>query len=180
MADEIKTPETSTDNQQTQAAEQPKQQEIDYKAEYEKLLAEQKKLKDATDKACSQAADFKRKLSEKMSEQERAEAERAEKEAATLAELEKYRTESRINGYKTKLLECGYDLKTAESMAGALPEGINDDFFANQKAFLDGQKKTIEAELLNKQPGLSNGKGLTQSDVDDADVKAFRAAFGLK
>jgi len=181
MADETKvvdTEEVKTTEPETKQEE--KKAEVDYKAEYEKLLKEQQRLKEATDKACSQASEFKKALREKQTEAERAEAERAEREAATMAELEKYRTESRINGYKTKLMECGYDLKTAESMASALPEGITDDFFANQKAFLDGQKKTIEAELLNKQPGLSNGKGLTQSDVDDADVKAFRAAFGLK
>lgn len=180
MADEIKTTETTTENQQTQAAEQPKQQEIDYKAEYEKLLAEQKKLKDATDKACSQAADFKRKLSEKMSEQEKAEAERAEKEAAQLEELKKLRAESRINGYKSKLIASGYDLATAEAMAAELPEGISDDFFAKQKAFIEGQKKTVEAELLNKQPGLSKGAPLTQADAEKMEDKKLREWFGLK
>ena len=180
MADEIKTTETTTENQQTQAAEQPKQPEIDYKAEYEKLLAEQKKLKDATDKACSQAADFKRKLSEKMSEQEKAEAERAEKEAAQLEELKKLRAESRINGYKSKLIASGYDLATAEAMAAELPEGISDDFLAKQKAFIEGQKKTVEADLLNKQPGLSKGAPLTQADAEKLEDKKLREWFGLK
>lgn len=184
MADEIntneqnKTPETTQPD--TATKQDDKKAEVDYKAEYEKLLKEQQKLKEATDKACSQANEFKKALREKQTEAERAEAERAEKEAATLAELEKYRTESRINGYKTKLMGCGYDLETATAMAAQLPEGVSDDFFAGQKAFLESQKKSIEAELLNKQPGLSNGKGLAKSDVDDADMKAFRAAFGLK
>ena len=103
-----------------------------------------------------------------------------QKEAATLAELEKYRTESRINSYKTRLMESGYDLDTATTMAAELPEGISDDFFAKQKAFIESQKKTIEAELLNKQPGLSKGAALKQTDIDEAEMQKFRAAFGLK
>lgn len=184
MADEIKTTETTQENQQTQATEQPKDQakqtEVDYKAEYEKLLLEQKKLKDATDKASSQAAEFKRKLNEKLSEQEKAEAERAEKEAAQLEELNKLRAESRMNGYKTKLIASGYDLATAEAMAAELPEGISDDFFAKQKAFIESQKKTIEAELLNKQPGLSTGSPLNGADAEKMEMEKLRGYFGLK
>lgn len=181
MAEETKTTETTVTNPETTAEKtQEKTPDVDYKAEYEKLLKEQQKLKDATDKACSQANEFKKALREKQTEAERIEAERAEKEAATMAELEKYRTESRINSYKTKLMDSGYDLETASSMAANLPEGITDDFFAKQKAFLESQKKSIEAELLNKQPGLSSGKGLTQKDADAAEMQAFRAAFGLK
>lgn len=179
MADETKTVDT-TESIESKAAETTgKTPEIDYKAEYEKLLADQKKLKDATDKACSEAANWKKALREKQTEQERAEAERAEKEAATLAELEKYRTESRINGYKSRLLECGYDLDTATTMAANLPEGVGHDFFAKQKAFMETQKKTIEAELLNKQPKLSTGSGLTKDELDKADMDKMRAAFGL-
>ena len=182
MADENKTPDTNeagkTPEPVTQQEE--KKAEVDYKAEYEKLLKEQQKLKDATDKACSEAASWKKQLRDRQTEAERAEAERAEKEAATLAELEKYRTESRINGYKTKLIECGYDLTTADSMAGALPEGISDDFFAKQKAFIESQKKTIEAELLNKQPGLSKGNAFTGAEAEKIEDATLRGYFGLK
>jgi len=160
-------------------SEQGAQQEIDYKAEYEKLLAEQKKLKDATDKACNEAANFKKALREKQTEQERLEAERAEREAAKDAELEKYRTESRVNAYKSKLLECGYDLDTASTMAAELPEGVSEDFFAKQKSFYETQRKSIEAELLNKQPKLTSGSGFTGADADKAEMNALRMNFGL-
>lgn len=171
MADENKAPETTT-TETTQTTP-------DYKAEYEKLLAEQKKQKDAVDKACAEAANYKRQLREKQTEQERIDAERAEKEAATQAELEKYRTESRVNSYKSKLLECGYDLDTATAMAAGLPDGITDDFFAKQKAFMETKKKTIEAELLNKQPKLTSGGGITGADVEKIEENALRASFGL-
>lgn len=178
MAEENKNPETNqqTNPEQGSGSSQP---EIDYKKEYERLLAEQKRYKAATDKACSEANKYKDQLREKLSEQERIEQERAEREAARDAELEKYRTESRINGYKSKLLECGYDLETASAMAAELPEGIKEDFFAKQKAFNESQKKTIEAELLNKQPKLTSGGGFTGADADKIADNALRECFGL-
>jgi len=175
MADEIKNTEVAVETQETAATP-----EVDYKAEYEKLLAEQKKLKDATDKACNEAANFKKQLREKQTEQERLDAEKAEKDAEIQAELEKYRAESRINGYKTKLLECGYDLDTASAMAAELPEGISDDFFAKQKAFNETREKNIEAELLKKQPGLSKGASLSVADAEKAEMDKLRGYFGLK
>lgn len=150
--------------------------ETDYKAEYEKLLAEQKRLKDATDKACSQANEFKKQLREKQTEQERAEAERAERDAALQAELEKYRTESRVNSYRAKLIESGYDAQTAQNMAEKLPSGIDDGFFAAQKAFLEGTRKTIEAEMLKKQPEITPGGTPSITDYDSmSDEEYYRA-----
>lgn len=182
MAEEIKNENTTTDtgNATEPTPEVNQTPEVDYKAEYERLLLEQKKLKDATNKACSEAANFKKALREKQTEAERAEAERAEREAATLEELKKLRAESRINSYKTRLMECGYDPDTASTMAADLPEGISDDFFARQKAFIESQKKTIEAELLNKQPGLSNGKPLNGKDIENMEMDKLRGYFGLK
>jgi len=177
MAEENKTTGATQVTEDTQ----PTTPEVDYKAEYEKMLNEQKKWKDATDKACAEAANFKKQLREKQTEQERMEAERAEREAAKDAELEKYRTESRINSYKSKLLECGYDLATATTMASQLPDGIGDDFFANQKAFIESQKKTIEAELLNKQPTLSTGQTPSVTDYDNmTDEEYYRAIRSKK
>lgn len=174
MADENITVTTQTNG--TAPETQPTTPTVDYKAEYEKMLAENAKLKQATDKACGEAADFKRQLREKQTEQERAEAERAEREAAVQAELEKYRTESRINNYRSKLIESGYDAETASEMAQNLPSGVGDDFFAKQKAFLESQKKTIEADLLNKQPGITSGGTPSIADYDSmSDEEYYRA-----
>lgn len=181
MADENKTIDTQTTG--TAPETQPeagKTPEVDYRAEYEKLLAEQKRTKEAMDKACTEAANFKKALREKQSETERAEAERAEREAAIEAELEKYRTESRINSYKSKLIESGYDAETAASMAEKLPSGIGDDFFATQKAFLESQKKTIEAEMINKQPGLSSGSTPSIADFDSMTDEEYYKAIRKK
>lgn len=182
MADEIKNTNTTDVSSVIEpTTEVNKAPEIDYKAEYERLLVEQKKLKDATDKACSEAANFKKALREKQTEAERAEAERAEREAVTQAELEKLRAESRINNYTQKLIASGYDPTTAASMAEQLPAGISDDFFAKQKAFLESQKKTVEADLLNKQPGLTSGATPSIADYDSmTDEEYYRAIRNKK
>lgn len=176
MAEENINPTQAPENQSAQTPP-----EVDYKAEYEKLLADQKRLKDATDKACNEAANFKKQLREKQTEEERAAAERAEHDAAIQAELEKYRTESRVNSYTSKLIASGYDAETAKTMAEKLPSGIGDEFFATQKAFLEGQRKTIEAELLNKQPGITPGGTPSVTDYDSmSDEEYYRAIRGKK
>ena len=173
--------ENINNSAQTPEVQPTQAPEVDYKAEYEKMLAENSKLKAATDKACNEAANFKKQLRERQTEQERADAERAEREAAVQAELEKYRTESRINSYRSKLVESGYDAETAQSMAEKLPSGIGDDFFAAQKAFLEGKKKTIEAELLNKQPGITTGGTPSIVDYDSmSDEEYYRAIRNKK
>ena len=180
MADENINNPTQTPDTQQASQDAGKTPEVDYKAEYEKLLNEQRRTKEAMDKACAEAANFKKALREKQTEQERAEAERAEREAARDAELEKLRTESRINSYTSKLIESGYDAATAATMAEKLPAGIGDDFFANQKAFLESQKKTIEAEMLSKQPGLSTGSTPSIADYDSMSDEEYYKAIRSK
>ena len=61
-------------------------------------------------------------------------------------------------------------------MAEKLPSGIDDAFFATQKAVMESQKKSIEAELLNKQPGLSSGEAPSITDYDNmSDAEYYRA-----
>lgn len=163
-----------TENKETQG-----KPEIDYEAEYKKMKAECAKLKSATDKACSQAADMKRQLREKQSEAERLEADRQEAEAAMKAELEAFRQREKISTYKSKLMESGYDSDSAQKMAEGLPDGISDEFFTAQKTFLEARAKAIESELLGKQPGLSSGKTPSSADIADLEYQKMRKYAGL-
>lgn len=133
-------------------------EQIDYAAEIERLKNENAKLKQATTNASADASSWKKKFRETQSEAERAEADRAEELASMRAELEGFRTAARVSGYTSKLMDCGYDAATATAMAQNLPEGISDEFFAGQKAFLNAQKQNVVTELMNKQPGLSSGE----------------------
>ena len=72
-------------------------------------------------------------------------------------------------------MEVGYDAQTATSMAMNLPDGISDDFFAQQKSFLESQKQIAKTEAINSQPKLSVGEPPV-INKDDADMKRW---FGL-
>lgn len=66
----------------------PTEQEVDYKAEFERVQAEYSKLKTSFDKTSTEVADFKRKERERMTEEEKRQAELKEREAY-YKELEK-------------------------------------------------------------------------------------------
>ena len=125
------------------------------------------KLKNALNKACEEAASYKKALREKQSEAERAEADRAEREKALQDELANYRNKERVSSYKAQLMAAGIDPDTADLMAKSLPEGVSDEYFQATKSFLEQQRKNAEIAALGKQPGLSVGtppKGMTKED----------------
>lgn len=125
------------------------------------------KLKNALNKACEEAASYKKALREKQSEAERAEADRAEQYKALQDELASYRDKERISSYKAQLMTAGIDSDTADLMAKSLPEGVSDEYFQATKSFLDAQRKNAEIAALGKQPSLSVGtppKGMTKED----------------
>lgn len=125
------------------------------------------KLKNALNKACEEAASYKKALREKQTEAERAEADRAEREKALQDELANYRNKERVSSYKAQLMAAGIDPDTADLMAKSLPEGVSDEYFHATKSFLDAQRKNAEIAALGKQPSLSVGtppKGMTKED----------------
>ena len=125
------------------------------------------KLKNALNKACEEAASYKKALREKQSEAERAEADRAEQYKALQDELANYRNKERVSSYKAQLMAAGIDPDTADLMAKSLPEGVSDEYFHATKSFLDAQRKNAEIAALGKQPSLSVGtppKGMTKED----------------
>ena len=125
------------------------------------------KLKNALNKACEEAASYKKALREKQSEAERAEADRAEQYKALQDELANYRNKERVSSYKAQLMAAGIDPDTADLMAKSLPEGVSDEYFQATKSFLDAQRKNAEIAALGKQPSLSVGtppKGMTKED----------------
>ena len=125
------------------------------------------KLKNALNKACEEAASYKKALREKQTEAERAEADRAEREKALQDELASYRNKERVSSYKAQLMAAGIDPDTADLMAKSLPEGVSDEYFQATKSFLDAHRKNAEIAALGKQPSLSVGtppKGMTKED----------------
>ena len=143
------------------------------------LQADLLKQKKSTDSAASDASEWKKKFRETQSEQERLEAERAERDAQRDAELKAYKDRDRMFNYKTKLMEVGYDANTAAAMATDLPEGIGDSFFSAQKQFLETQRQNAEAEALRKQPTLTKGNPPASQSMEETIMSAFRKSAGL-
>ena len=123
------------------------------------------RLTQALSKSNAEAAENKRKLREKQTEEEQAK-EAQEQELTSLREqvanLEK---EKLLNGNKLQLVALGYDDALASETAQAMVDGDTAKIFANQKKFLEKQRSQIKDELMRKTPTPPpgpNGETLTR------------------
>lgn len=134
-------------------------QEIDYKAEYEKAKAEAEKAKAEADKykqaiskVNSENAEWKRKLQERMTAEEQ--------QAEALAEKEKYykslERKLSLSEYNNKLSASIGDEQTRLEIAELLADGKNLEAIEKQNAYLSAYKETltkqIREELLTQNP----------------------------
>lgn len=149
-------------------------------AELTKLKNEMDKLKRQLSNANSQAAEYKRKFKEKMTEDERNEAERLEKEKARDEELALLRKEKMLSDYRSNLSSIGYDSETSARIADTLPEGLGEEFFAAQKEFFNNKMKQIEADAIKGQPNLSKGQPLSTKSAEEKAMADLRKWAGLK
>lgn len=118
------------------------------------------KYKNLLQKANSQAADYKKQLRDKLSEQERLEAERQEKDAEKDALLKQLLKEKDVSKYQAQFLENGFDSDLAMKSAEALADGDYATVFANLKTYTEGLKKSVKTELLKATPKPDNkGEG---------------------
>ena len=151
------------------------------------MEAEKEKLKKAMDAACSDAAKQKKEAAKwqdqykaTLDEQKRKEFETEEANKALLAQLNEFKAKERVASYKAKLMTAGYDESTANTMATALPEGIEDTFFEAQKAFLESTKQSIKTQTLNSQPNLSVGTPPSSSnEAQSSEDMTLRRWIGL-
>lgn len=164
---------------QTAETTEVKQPEIDYKAEYEKLMRDNEKLKRAQSNASADVSRLKKELESRMSEEELAKTQREEELANLRSENAAYKERERISTYKAKLMESGYDAPAAERLAKFLPEGVTEEFFESQKAFLEDTKSKYRAEALNAQPKPSVGTIPTAQTAAEAEQAKLRKLFGL-
>lgn len=122
--------------------------------------------KDVFDKKASEAAELSKKLNGKLSDDEKAQAEREridKENADKYAELEKkfndLTKKTQIAEYKAKFLAQGYDEKLAQETAEALEAGNTEKVFANSETFKAELEKKIKADLMKKTPRPDGGAG---------------------
>ena len=137
--------------------------------------AEIERLRNALSKSNSEAADYKKQLRDKMSDDERKAKEDAEKMDDLQSKYDALLKESTISKNKARLLGLGYDDALATEVAEAMAEGDNERVFAAQKKHLDSVEKKIRADVLKDTPKPTggSGKGMSADDIlkitDDAE-----------
>lgn len=126
------------------------------------------------DKFASEAAEYRKKLSARMTEEESKEAERAEnlsKMEARLAEQEKLiqqlEQDKREQQFKGKYLTMpGYDEKLAEETAKAMATGDMAKVLENQQKAMAAYEKKVKSDLLRTTPVPKGGGSGTEKPAD--------------
>lgn len=176
MADELRNEQTESENlenNQQEAAEQERQEGEQENVQKEQsneqegkeptvqeLMVELAKVKKAQERAASEAAEYKKKYNAKLSEKERVDAEKAEREAEREEQFQQLLRENKINKLEKYYLgELKYTPDEASQMAIA---EVDDDFDAKLKIQLavdKRKKKEYEAEFIKSRPQMNAGTG---------------------
>ena len=134
--------------------------------EYEADNSDTERLKAAVSKANSEAAELKRQLKARMTEDEQKEAERAAKEAEKDALLESLKKDKAVSESKARFLGLGYDEKLAAETAKALADGDMEKVFSNQQIHIENVRKAERAAALASDPKPPAGSGKSETPIE--------------
>ena len=139
------------------------------------------KYKTLMQKANAQASEYKKALREKQTEQERLDAERAEKEAEREALLKSLMREKDVSVQKASFLSHGFSDELSVSTAEAILDGDFDTFHKNLKSFLDNKEKELRADILKATPkpvsGKEGGSTITKEQFDNMEYSEKAKLF---
>lgn len=110
------------------------------------------KLKTALSKANAEAAEYKKQLRAKQTDDEAAAAAQKEEHERLMKENADLKRSATVSEKKAKFLALGYDDQLAESTAAALVDGDMETVITNQSKFLEVQKKDLFADKMKKTP----------------------------
>ena len=119
--------------------------------------AEVNRLKAALSKANGEAADYKKQLRNKQTDDEANAAAQKEEHDKLVQENTELKRSIALSEKKAKLLSMGYDEKLADETAAAMVDGDMDKVMANQSIYLEVQKKTIQADHMRGTPRPAAG-----------------------
>jgi len=182
MAEENKGNEVN----QNQQAEQPGAEssapskpatEKSVEQRYEELMVEFAKLKRASDKNASEAADWRKKYQSTLSEKEQMDMEKAEAAAKREEEYQALLRENRINKLEKTYLGLGYLPDEAAQMAVAEVDGDFDTRVKLMNSVDSRKKKEYEAEWLKTRPEINAG---TDAAEEDPFIKGFKSVNNFK
>ena len=127
--------------------------------EYDDGASEIERYKNATSKANSEAAEWKKKHNALLSEDEKTKQEKADYIAKLEKENAELLEERDVAKYKTELLATGYSDELATETAKALFSGDVSTVLKNQAKFVVAQKKAVIAEAVKGTPEPPSGNG---------------------
>lgn len=130
--------------------------------------AEVNRLKAALSKANSEAADYKKQLRTKQTDDEAAAAAQKEEHDRLVQENADLKRSMALSERKAKLLAMGYDESLADETAAAMVDGDMDKVMANQSKYLEVQKKNIRADAMRKTPRPAAGDDGNGGSMDYA------------
>ena len=119
--------------------------------------AEVTRLKGLLSKANSEAADFKKQLRAKQSDDEAQAATQKELMDKLTQENTDLKRSIALSERTSKLLAMGYDEKLAQSTATAMVDGDMDTVMANQTKYLEAREKDIRATQMRGTPRPAAG-----------------------
>lgn len=140
--------------------------------------AEVNRLKAALSKANSEAADYKKQLRTKQTDDEAAAAAQKEEHDRLVQENTDLKRSMALSERKAKLLAMGYDESLADETAAAMVDGDMDKVMANQSKYLEVQKKNIQADAMRKTPRPAAGDDGSGGSMDYAKKIAEAQASG--
>ncbi len=156
---------TETQEQEVVETEQKEEVKAETKTEpnVQELMTEIAKLKRAADKASSEAAEFKKKYRESLSEVEKASMEKAEKEAAREEEFNQLKRENSINRLEKQYMQLGFTADEAARMAVAETDGDQEAKIKIMSEVDGRKKKQYEAEFFASRPDVNVGGGASNT-----------------
>lgn len=135
--------------------------------EYNDNAEELEKQRAAVTKANKEAAESKRLLKEKQSDEEKKAQEEAEERERIQKENAELKEKVAVSENTAQLIALGYPADLAAETAKAMFDGDNAKVFANQKKFMEEQEKKLKAELLDKTPKPPAGAGGAEMKKED-------------
>ena len=139
------------------------------------------KLKAAVDKASSEAADYKKQLNAKLSDEELKQQETAATMQAMQEKLAEYEQREKLSTAKAAFLGGGFDEATAAAAAGAFIAGDIEKMSAAVKKFRETIVASAKSELMGNAPKPDGGSGAKVRTKEDilkiADYSEMQAAI---
>ena len=130
------------------------------------------RLKNLISKANSEAANYKKQLREKQSDEEAARAAAKEEYDKLVEQNKELMKRISISDNSAELIKLGYDSDLAAKTAEAMYNGDMQTILASQAAFLAAKEKAIRAELMKSTPTPPAGSG--SSTMTLAELRAMK------